>query len=85
MIVNPSSGHPQGVIDRAKECIKARVTKKRQDDYLVNKSMDQLEGSKMTRYQFRTKNFTTYISSQVAKVKNKLGQIFNTQASIEEA
>ena len=39
----------------------------------------------MTRYQFRTKNITTYISSQVAKVKNKLGHVFTTQATIEEA
>ena len=75
MIVNPSSGQTQDVIDRTKARIKARCTDKRQDDYLVNKSMDQLEGSKMTRYQFRTKNITTYISSQVAKIKDKLGQV----------
>ena len=48
--------------------------------------MDQLEGSKMTRCRFRTNNITTYIlSSQVAKIKDKLGQVFNTQATIEEA
>ena len=70
---------------KAKNRIKARNQEKRQMSYLINKSMDQLEGSKLTRFQFRVKHFTSYISSQVSNVKDVTGHIHTTQNTIETA
>ena len=47
--------------------------------------MDQLEGSKLTRFQFRAKQFTTYVSSQVSKVRDTEGHTHITQSTIEKA
>ena len=63
LIVKPSNGHTKEMVEQAKNRIKARNQKHRHSNYLINKSMDQLEGSKLTRFQFRAKQFTTYGTS----------------------
>ena len=86
LIVNPSNGHSKEIVDQAKKRIKTRNQEKRQTSYLINKSVDQLEGSKLTRFQFRVKHFTSYIlSSQVSKIKDATGQLHITQKTTETA
>ena len=75
LIIKPCNGHPKETVDLAKNRIRARNQEKRQTNYLINKSMDQLEGSKLTRFQFRVKHFTSYLSSQVSRVKDAAGHI----------
>ena len=75
LIIKPCNGHPKETVDLAKNRIRARNQEKRQTSYLINKSMDQLEGSKLTRFQFRVKHFTSYLSSQVSRVKDAAGHI----------
>ena len=62
-IVHPNSGHSREEVLKAKKRIKDRNTDKRQTEYLINKSLDQIEGAKMTRFQFRINSVTTYLSS----------------------
>ena len=44
-IVNPSSGHSREEVLKAKKRIKDRNTDTRQTEYLINTSLDQIEGA----------------------------------------
>ena len=83
-IVSPDSGYDQQTKKKAKERIKQRRKNSRRNEFIQNKIADNAEGSRLTRFQFRVKMYKTFISSQIARVKDKTtGIIYKTQKDME--